>query len=188
MQETWGSNWKCWTWEKLQKPTTHHYHKISNSHVWPSKNCLHVTRGAKCWGTNFRALISLAHSLKNTHTSPSTILGPHKDFLHTSHILPKYSPYYYLIWAPTNISHISPIIYLGFSHKYYTLYPTYYPTCVFTKNTYHITTKIGPQNHTISTKKPKLIYLVGKTQKAQQNFLQSPLLQDTSKARCYTAP
>lgn len=64
---------------------------------------------------------------------PINYFGPHKCFLHTYHILPKYSPYYYPTWAPTNISHISLINYLGPSHKYYPLYPTYYPTWVFTK-------------------------------------------------------
>ena len=52
----------------------------------------------------------------------------------------------------------------------------------FHKNTYHITTKIGPQNYTIFTKRPKLIYLVGKPQKTQKTFLQSPLLHDASKS------
>ena len=58
--------------------------------------------------------------------------------------------------------------------------------------------QIGPQNYTISTKKkPKIIYFVGKIQKAQQSPLKSslllgtsksPLLHGTFKARCYTAP
>ena len=53
--------------------------------------------------------------------------------------------------------------YLGPSHKYYPLYPTYYLMRIFYKNTHHTT--IGPQNYAIPTKNPKLIYLVGKAQK-----------------------
>ena len=41
----------------------------------------------------------------------------------------------------------------------------------FHKNTHHIATKIGPQNYTISIRKPKSIYLVVKSKKAQQNPL-----------------
>ena len=35
----------------------------------------------------------------------------------------------------------------------------------FHKNTLHIATKIGTQNYAISTRKPKNIYLVGKSKK-----------------------
>ena len=119
-----------------------------------------------------------AHKLFSAHK---------KYFLHTFHILPKYSPYYYPTWAPKNISHISPINYLGLSHKYYPL--SHISSILgFHKNTYHTTTKIGPQNYTISTKRPKLIYLVGKTQKAQQNPLTKLVATRHSKARCYTVP
>ena len=48
----------------------------------------------------------------------------------------------------------------------------------FHKNTYHTITILGTKLYHLY-KKPKLIYLVGKTQKAQQNPL---------KARCYTSP
>ena len=58
----------------------------------------------------------------------------------------------------------------------------------FYKNTYHTTTKIGLQNYSISTKRPKLIYLVGKTQEAQQNPLTKPVATRHPKARYYTAP
>ena len=57
----------------------------------------------------------------------------------------------------------------------------------FHKNTYHITTKIGLQNYIIFTKRPKLIYLVGKTQKAQQNPFIKPVAIRHPKARCYMA-
>ena len=90
-----------------------------------------------------------------------------------------------------------PINYLGPSYKCYSLYPTYYPTWVFHKNTYHLTTKLGHKIILSQQKKPKIIYFVGKIQKAQQSPLKSslllgtsksPLLYGTFKARCYTAP
>ena len=98
----------------------------------------------------------------------------------------KYFPYkpHKLSWA---LSQILPII----SHILSNL--------GFHKNNYHTTTKLGHKIILSSPKKPKLIYLVGKTQKAQQNPLtkliatrhskssllygtsKSPLLHDTSK-------
>ena len=90
-----------------------------------------------------------------------------------------------------------PINYLGPSYKCYSLYPTYYPTWAFHKNTYHLTTKLGHKIILSQQKKPKIIYFVGKIQKAQQSPLKSslllgtsksPLLYGTFKARCYTAP
>ena len=106
-------------------------------------------------------------------------MNPHKYFLHTYHILPKYSPYYCPTWALTNISYISPINYLAPSHKYYPLYLTYCPTWIFTKTLITLLSKLGHIIILSPPKKPKIIYLVGKTQKAQQN---SP------KTHCYTAP
>ena len=58
----------------------------------------------------------------------------------------------------------------------------------FYKNSYHTTTKIGLQNYTISTKTPKLIYLMGKTQEAQQNPLTKPVATRHPKTRYYIAP
>ena len=60
------------------------------------------------------------------------ILGSHKYFL--------YKALEITLGPLTDITHI---IQLRFS----------------TNNTYHITTKIGPQNYTISTKSPKSFYL-----------------------------
>ena len=109
-------------------------------------------------------------------------------------MLLKYSSCY---WAPTNIPYISPINYLGPSYKCYSLYPTYYPTWAFHKNTHHITTKLGHKIILSQQKKPKIIYLVGKIQKAQQSPLKSllllgtsksSLLHDTFKTCCYMAP
>ena len=87
----------------------------------------------------------------------------------------KYFPYkpHKLSWA---LSQILPIIsYILSNLRFY-------------KNSYHTTTKIGLQNYTISTKRPKLIYLVGKTQEAQQNPLTKPVATRHPKARYYTAP
>ena len=47
--------------------------------------------------------------------------------------------------------------------------------------------QIGPQNYTISTKKPKTIYLVGKIQKAQQNPLKSSSLYGDIFTKSYKA-
>ena len=47
--------------------------------------------------------------------------------------------------------------------------------------------QIGPQNYTISTKKPKTIYLVGKIQKAQQNPLKSSSLYGNIFTKSYKA-
>ena len=98
----------------------------------------------RCWGTNFRVLILLAHS-QNTHMSLhiilkptlifpiyiaqifSMLLGLHKYFIHKAHKLP---------WAD---SQILPII----THILSKL--------GFHKNTHHI----GPQNYTIFIKSPK---------------------------------
>ena len=49
-----------------------------------------------------------------------------------------------------------PINCHGFSHKYYPLQPTCYPTQVLTKNTHHITIKIGPQNYIFPIQNPTL--------------------------------
>ena len=100
-------------------------------------------------------------------------MGPHKYFLHTSHILPKYSPYYYPTWA---LSQILPIIFhilsnLG-SHS----------------NTSHTTTKIGPQKYTISTKNPKSFTLWARSKIPTKLYLQSPLLHGTPKVHCYPSP
>ena len=74
-----------------------------------------------CWGTIFQVLISLAHSLKYPY-KPINYFGPPQIFPtyypNISHILSnlgshKYSPYYYPIWALTNISHTGPINYFG---------------------------------------------------------------------------
>ena len=81
-----------------------------------------------------------------------------------------------------------PINCLGPSHKYYPLYPTYYLTRIFNKNTHHATTKIRPQNYAIPTKKPKLIYLVGKAQKGPTISFTKPIATHHLKARGYTTP
>ena len=97
-------------------------------------------------------------------------LGLHKYY-------PIFLTYYYLTWAPTNTSHTGPINYFGLT-QILTIPLPYSATKL-----YHL------------YKKPKLIYLVGKTQKAQQNPLQSSLLYCTltkpvttwhRKAHCYT--
>ena len=71
-----GSNWRptrCCTWESAERrgscrsPLFTTATKISNSHMWLSKNCTHVTQETKCWGTNFWALISLTDSQKYPH-------------------------------------------------------------------------------------------------------------------------
>ena len=90
------------------------------------------------------------HQIQNTKTTPTN----------TSHILPKYSPHCYRTWAPTNTLYTSPINYFG--PQILTIPLPYSATKL-----YHL------------YKKPKLIYLVGKTQKAQQNPLQSSFLYDT---------
>ena len=64
--------------------------------------------------------------------------------------------------------------YLGSSHKYYPLY--------LTKNTHHVTTKIGPQNYTISIKSPSSFTLWAKL-KIPTKPLPSLLLHGTFKAR-----
>ena len=83
-------------------------------------------------------------------------MSPHK---YSPYVLPKYC-----YWALINILYISSINCLGPSHKYYSLYPTYYPTRVFTK----ILTILLPYWATKLYnfyKKPKSIYLVGKSKK-----------------------
>ena len=75
------------------------------------------------------------------------LLGFHKYSIYKLHKLP---------WA---LSQILPII----SHILSNL--------GFHKNTHHIATKIGLQNYAISTRKPKSIYLVEKSKKAQKNPL-----------------
>ena len=77
----------------------------------------------------------------------------------------KYFPYklHKLFWA---LSQILP------------LYPTYYPTWALTQ--IHTTTKIGPQNYTISTKSLNSFTLWAK--------LKKPVAIRHPKARCYTVP
>ena len=87
-----------------------------------------------------------------------TNLGSHKYFSYKPHKLS---------WV---LSQILPIIFHILSNL------------SFHKNTYHITTKIEPQNYTISTKRPKLIYLAGKTQKSPTKPSKSLLLYGTSKS------
>ena len=128
---------------------------------------------AMCWGTNFRVLISLAHSLKKIPTQAHKLFWAH---INISHILLKYSPW---CWAPTNIPYISPVDYLRPSHKYYPLYPTYYPTYAFHKNTYHIATKLGHKIILSSQKSPKSFALWEKSKNPNKTLL---------KAHCYTAP
>ena len=71
---------------------------------------------ANCWGTNFWALISVAHSLKK---SPHKPINYFEHNINIPHILPKHSPHYYPTWALTNTTHYIPhIIQLGFSQKY----------------------------------------------------------------------
>ena len=88
-------------------------------------------------------------------------------YINISHILLKYSPRF---WAPTNIPHTSPINYLRPSHKYY---PHIIQLGLSTKNTHHITTKIGPQNYTISTKSPKSFTLWEKSKKPNKTLLRA---------------
>ena len=57
----------------------------------------------------------------------------------------------------------SYLMHTFFTHTIYTHITHILSNLGFHKNTYHITTKIGPQNYTISTKKPKIINFVGKT-------------------------
>ena len=97
-------------------------------------------------------------------------MDPRKYFLHTSHILPKYSPYYYPTWALLKKKN------LGY-HKYYPLHPTYYPTWVFTKILITMLPKLGH----------KLNYLHKKAQthlSCGQNSKSPTKL--SYKARCYT--
>ena len=109
------------------------------------------------------------------------MLSPHKYFPHITQIFSmlldshKYSLYkpHKLPWALSQILLIISYILsnLDFPQKYLSHYY-----------------QIGPQNYTISAKKPKIIYLTGKIQKAQQNPFKNPLLHGTSKTRYYTAP
>ena len=120
-----------------------------------------------------QARISLAHSLKYPY-KPINYFGPPQIFPtyypNTFHILPKHFPmllpnlglhkyypifltYYYLTWAPTNTSHTGPINYFGLTQILIIPLP-----------------KLG---HKIMSS--QLIYLVGKTQKAQQNSLTKPV-------------
>ena len=127
-------------------------------------------------------MILLAH-LQNTHMSPHIILNPHKY----SHIY--ITQIFSMLLSLHKYSIPKPINCLGPSHKYYPLYPTYYPTRIFHKYTHHVTTKIGPQNYAIPTKKSQAHSPCGQSpKKAQQYHLLSPLLHGTSKARCYMAP
>ena len=109
--------------------------------------------------------------------SPQIILNPHKY----SHIY--LTQIFSMLLGLHKYSVHKPINCLGPSHKYYPLYPTYYPTRIFHKNTHHVTTKIGPQNYAIPTKKiPSSFTLWAKPKKkAQQYHLLSPLLHGTLK-------
>ena len=131
-----------------------------------------------CWSTNFWALISLAHSQK-IPTQAHKLFWAH---INISHTLLKYSPWY---WAPTNISYIK-------LHKLpwalSQILPILSKLRLSTNNTYHITTKIGPQNYTISTKSPKSVYLWAKPKRAQQYRLLSPIWSGTSKAQYDPVP
>ena len=69
--------------------------------------------------------------------------------------------------------------YLAYSHKYYPLYPT--------KNTHHVTTKIGLENYIISIKSPSSFTLWTKL-KSLTKPLQSPFLHRTSKVPYDSAP
>ena len=117
-------------------------------------------------------------------------MDPRKYFLHTSHILPKYSPYYYPTWAllkkkKLGLSQILPIT----SHILSNL--------GFHKNTYHNATKIKPQIKLSPQKGPNSFILWAKLKKPNKTLLKTrcyiatlknPLLHSTSKARCYMAP
>ena len=108
-------------------------------------------------------------------------MSPHKYFSHIiqifSILLSNLGSHKYFPYKPHKLSWVLSQILSIISHILSNL--------IFHKNTYHITTKIGPQNYTISTKRPKLIYLVGKTQKSPTKPSKSPLLHDTSKTHCY---
>ena len=114
--------------------------------------------------------------------SPHIILNPHKY----SHIY--ITQIFSMLLGLHKYSIHKPINCFGPSHKYYPLYPTYYPTRIFHKNTHHATTKIGPQNYAIPTKNPKLIYLVGKAQNGPTISFTKPIATQHLKARCYTTP
>ena len=73
-----------------------------------------------------------------------------------------------------------PINCLGASHKYYPLY--------LTKNAHHVTTKIGPQNYTISIKIPKALTLWENPKSPTKPSLKPVATRHLYKARCYTAP
>ena len=91
------------------------------------------------------------------------LLGSHKYSLYNPHKL---------LWALSQILPIASYILsnLDFPQKYLS-------HCY----------QIGPQNYTIFTKKPKIIYLVRKIQKAQQNSLKSPLLHGNIFTKSYKA-
>ena len=125
-----------------------------------------------CWGTNFQALISLAHSQKYL-MNPYIILGPHKYFSHFIQIFSMIlgSHQFFLYKTHINISHIyyPNILYvigpsqilLTQAHKLPWALSQILPIIAhilsnlgFHKNTHHITTKIGPQNYIITTQSP----------------------------------
>ena len=95
-----------------------------------------------CWGTNIRALLPLAHSLKKYPHKPHKLFWAH---INIPRILLKYSPCY---WALTNIPHISPINTLGHltNTTHYILHIIQLELSI--KNTYHITTELGQQSPT----------------------------------------
>ena len=106
------------------------------------------------------------YQIQNTQITPTN----------TSHILLKYSPYY---WAPTNILYTQ-------AHKLPWALSQIWPIIAhissnlgFQKNTHHTTTIIGPQNYIISTKIPSSFTLWAKPKNAQQYHLLSPLLHGT---------
>ena len=146
-------------------------------------------------------------------------MGPHKYFLNTSHLWPKYFPIllpnlgshkyfpykaHKLFWALSQIlpiiSHILPN--LG-SHKYfpYKAHKLFWalsqilpiishilPNLGSHTNTYHTTTKIGPQNYTISTKSPNSFTLWAKSKKPNKTLFTKHIFTRHPKARYYTAP
>ena len=124
----------------------------------------------ECWGTNFRALILLAHS-QNTYMSPYIILGPHKYFSHIIQIFFMIlgSHQFFLYKTHINISHIyypnilhvigpSQML-LTQAHKLpwalsqiLSIIAHILSNLGFHKNT----TKIGPQNYIFPTQSPTL--------------------------------
>ena len=108
-------------WDKLNlMPKILNFQKSANACtflLWSSTTPYKIWH---YWGTKFQALISLAYSLKYSYNLIN-YFGP-------TQIFPKYFSLITQIF-----SHIRPKNYFGPSHKYYPLYPTYYPTWALTQ-------------------------------------------------------